>query len=997
MRYALLISFIITLNILTAKSQGVSIQSPNVASIARQAIVPISSFTGQANVQIPLYAVNYKELSIPIDLNYNTKGNKVKEHPGFVGLGWNMSGGGVISRIVHGITDEHPKRFGNTEYPTEQNYYYNCGKVSDNYTNLEYVKKYGLDGGLDMNFVFDGMPDEFVFNFNGYSGVFYITRKTTSSEVELVFRPNGDYKLKGEILEIKENVSFNDGINTNTPIIVPRCIYGIKITDDSGNIYIFGNSPENIEFGNGGGLSDDNNNIANAWHLSKITSPNGYSIDFTYEKRGKTITPDTYREAVVSSGSYNFSSYSHLLVVFSASWGSGSYQYSGNYIKSSYYFNYPSCLVSIKTPDQEVLLKYSRCNDLQYNYQQYFYPSLDEVLRYSSNYQYDKNSYWQKLDEIEVKELQKIIKLKYREHASSRLKLDTVIFGTKNNDTFQKEKHFSLKYNSLLLPTYESRQADHWGFYSGRYYAYNADYYNNRQPNAQFLKAEILEQIQYPNGGYLNLEYEPHYYRKIASQYPFSVTDQSNDVLAGGLRVKHVESKTDVNTSASKTEYLYAKDFVTGGTVSSGVLSGIPKYTNSGTRYSQYKSGGFWSGGSGSASLYYQIGRDKHFFPLSNTYGDHVTYSEVTEKTITGYVTTKYSNHDNGYLDRVPDLIHSNFNTESPEDPFISNQAYRGLALSIKVYSPQGVLRKEILNTFHTDLQANEGIPFLQRVSEAMVGGWRASSGKYPISPPLLSNTLEKEYLPSGELQSNTTEYQRLSSYVLNGKSIRVYKPSAIIKTNNSKNNVIVNSIKYPHDFLSISAYLEMTNKNMITSVIQKTETKDGKPISFSQVNYDKFNNLYLPKSTEIKIGNHNVYTNSVFSRYDEKGNLLEEQKEAGPKEVYLWGYSRLYPVAKIIGSDYHTVASLVDQGILDSGTDTERSAQLTTLRNQLLQHPGVLVTTYTYKPLVGMKSATDPKGMTTSYEYDEFQRLKAVKDQNGNIIKLYEYKYKQF
>jgi YD repeat-containing protein len=52
------------------------------------------------------------------------------------------------------------------------------------------------------------------------------------------------------------------------------------------------------------------------------------------------------------------------------------------------------------------------------------------------------------------------------------------------------------------------------------------------------------------------------------------------------------------------------------------------------------------------------------------------------------------------------------------------------------------------------------------------------------------------------------------------------------------------------------------------------------------------------------------------------------------------------------------------------------------------------LMTTYTYEPLYGLSSETDMSGKTIFYEYDGFQRLKNVKDYQGNIIKSYQYNY---
>jgi len=52
------------------------------------------------------------------------------------------------------------------------------------------------------------------------------------------------------------------------------------------------------------------------------------------------------------------------------------------------------------------------------------------------------------------------------------------------------------------------------------------------------------------------------------------------------------------------------------------------------------------------------------------------------------------------------------------------------------------------------------------------------------------------------------------------------------------------------------------------------------------------------------------------------------------------------------------------------------------------------LMTTYTYDPLVGATSSTDPKNVTVYYEYDSMQRLMNVKDKDGNILKHMEYHY---
>ena len=55
----------------------------------------------------------------------------------------------------------------------------------------------------------------------------------------------------------------------------------------------------------------------------------------------------------------------------------------------------------------------------------------------------------------------------------------------------------------------------------------------------------------------------------------------------------------------------------------------------------------------------------------------------------------------------------------------------------------------------------------------------------------------------------------------------------------------------------------------------------------------------------------------------------------------------------------------------------------------------GAMVTTFTYDPSVGVTSITDPRGYVSYFTYDELQRLRFVKDKDGNIVTENQYHYK--
>jgi len=84
--------------------------SPEAASIARYGQVPVGLFTGTAQVSVPIYTFTSGALSIPVSLDYSSNGIRVDEYSSSVGLGWNLSAGGAITRSVYGKKDENQYR-----------------------------------------------------------------------------------------------------------------------------------------------------------------------------------------------------------------------------------------------------------------------------------------------------------------------------------------------------------------------------------------------------------------------------------------------------------------------------------------------------------------------------------------------------------------------------------------------------------------------------------------------------------------------------------------------------------------------------------------------------------------------------------------------------------------------------------------------------------------------------------------------------------------------
>ncbi|SDP94123.1 hypothetical protein SAMN05428975_3864 [Mucilaginibacter sp. OK268] len=266
-------------------------------------------------------------------------------------------------------------------------------------------------------------------------------------------------------------------------------------------------------------------------------------------------------------------------------------------------------------------------------------------------------------------------------------------------------------------------------------------------------------------------------------------------------------------------------------------------------------------------------------------------------------------------------------------------------------------------------------------------------------------------------------------------------------ETFNSIGDNLTDVIKYPHDLAAGgNVYQTMVSRNIISPIVKFQQLKNGVQQTLSSINYNDWfgnTNLLLPQTVDGQVLSNPSENRVRFNKYDIYGNIQEQQKTNAPVLSYKWGYYNQYPIAQItnaLSSEFYyegfeeSTATGVTTGIAHTGLKYTTNAAISwtkpnsriyvisywyrsggTWKYQVGQtytgtgftmtggdayddiriYPkDALMTSYTYDPLVGMTSMTDPKSETTTYEYDNFQRLMNVKDKDGKIIKRIDYHY---
>lgn len=234
--------------------------SPTAAGLGRYGDIPVSYYTGVPNISVPLYHTTVDGTPFDLALSYHASGIKVEEDASWVGLGWSLEAGGVITRTLHGVPDERGARGyvgtatnRGTAAVVENNLAVESGQFNGDFDQYLLIKDFA-DG------VRDGEPDDFYFNFCGKSGRLFFdgTGKPYCS-------PYNFWRVAGD------------------------AVSGFVITDENGVQYDFRglNTGDNVEvteysYGNGAEVGQ----YSSSWYLHCITYPNQETVEFGYVAGG---------------------------------------------------------------------------------------------------------------------------------------------------------------------------------------------------------------------------------------------------------------------------------------------------------------------------------------------------------------------------------------------------------------------------------------------------------------------------------------------------------------------------------------------------------------------------------------------------------------------------------------------------------------------------------------------------------------------------------------
>jgi hypothetical protein len=1016
-KYIAIASLLITLSMAKAQTDLKDIinknipnvTTPDLAKFLRYNDFPDIQFVGGTNIEVPIYSIKLNDLEIPIKLIYNTKGNKVSEIASNVGLGWMLIANGNISKQINDIEDfsyDEGQFLLDPHDQFEPALPVGMRTVKGYFTNDIYYS-------MHPDFKIDSAPDSYIVNAPGLKTKFYLQKDPTicpqndcgisvyryiptfldvnSYKMEPLIKGNGGLiQEHGNPANAFQKIKLYNGKG-----------YEYSFVDPSG-VFLTKPSPWN-DGSNGlrvpmGSLDEDR---TNTWYLDYIkSSTTQKKIEYVYEnytisyenpiiQRSDNgfghlgLTSSWFKEGTAPTPNwYGATDVSYTDVIYTTNKGSKRLK-KINFEEGSVDFYYTTrqdyddkSLTKIQITDKSG--KVIKIVDFYYSY---FLPKDSNC---SDNYN------------------------------CLRLRLDKIVDSNNGEYKF----NYGINNSDNLFPKRYSSKTDYQGYFNDnssdiplniaevithryeKYYPMSKMYYYpdltkdnflpfklngitnystvgeiDKTPNEKSLIG-LLSRITYPTQGSLNIEYENDDFEYLGNVYK-----------TGSARVKKMKYYENDNILARQIEYSYKNE----NGISSGQINyfkpPIPTQTTVVTSYElplEFNKDGIVGysrieeieiGKGKKVKKYSNISDFPDNLPVINLNGCSLTTSEAS-------VLKKYKfpfKNVEDYSNRRGNLTYEGYFKEGSTSPIYE---------AFNTYDYYEKTRLKLSNVLYKSTGVN------QEPGYSTDPGCSLLSESYLISNQVnLTGTIKKNYYDQGIVQ-NDEQYV----YEINKNQLKKTK-----KTSGS--GIIEINYKNSED----KGIMKLINNNIIDDpleieTIKKRDINDGgKMISKIEVRYDDSINLF-PSSVKSYNLDNVLETVATYDKYDAKGNLQQYTEKDGVSTTIIWGYNKTQPIAKIEGAKLSDIPqSLIDNIVSasdnDTQTSTDASEQSLISALDLFRNNAALasyqVSTYTYDPLIGVKSITPPSGIKESYIYDSANRLQKVIDVNGKVLKEMKYNYK--
>ena len=840
------------------------LQAPNVATLNKFIDFPVDKSTGIPNIAIPIYSLKEKGFELPISVAYHAGGIRVEDQSSNVGLGWTLIADATISRTVKGVPDE-----------SGGGYYTNSGPypflspfiipplISPPPITITPGQIYDQNEGWQ-----DTEPDMFYFNVGNYSGKFIFD---TGRKVRLI--PQQDLKIVA-----------------NTPW--GSSFFTFTITTPEGIKYSFGYADQSA--------IDASATSApiSAWHVEKITLLNNQTIEFEYSQEGKgaervfvhesSIVPKGWCPQLLRADSYQ---------------STISYKISKIKSKSTeIHFNYKSTLREDCSPNYSFMHALDRI----------VVKSLisDDTIKCVNFY----TSYFVSNDNSSII---------YADYITKRLRLDSIKESGRNQEILSGYIFSYNKHNyttSQKLPSKLCTSQDHWGFYNGK--ANGANLYPtltfsnnsgthfstcvgaNREPDSNYRKAYILDEIIYPTGGKVKYLYES--------------TVHSSTII-GGLRVKEIILEDGATAIETKKKFTYENPAVVGGS----------------PIYQQH--------------IDNPIGFDyAPFYDICDLWISDTIMKYMCFTSPVNYSGQLTSNRV--YFEKVIETIENNGSIESfydveslyGEQDLVDAQTYpfiiiQPLLLSGKLLKESykndtGFLQKEVEYSYMTyskvanSFAGHKYNPFCH----PFIRYYGLSTGA-----ACLVAKQETDFISDTNYIIKRTEYEyggipSLTDLYINNVPV---KHHLVTKQIDLLHENLITRFKYPLDFLNSGFITNLVGRNLISTPLEKTVSriKSGSEyIIGGSVNTFKPGSVLVDKIYKMEVTSPVLLSNFVnssmsntgsfdfdtryntemqFLKYDSISNIVEYQEKSNFKKTFIWDYLLQYPIASIDNADSTSVA----------------------------------------------------------------------------------------